>query len=234
MKISENITKIRSQIDGKLKALGREQEDFTLVAVTKTYPVDAIETAISAGIMHIGENKVQEATRKIPLISIPYEGFHFIGHLQSNKINGLLNLKPFLVHSVDSVYIAQLLHKALGRTNRFQDILIQINSSEEESKSGLTFTTALEAIAEISCYSTLCIRGLMTIGKLDKPEVSRPLFRKMKILFDEIKAKELPNVQMDYLSMGMSHDYLIAIEEGANMVRIGSAIFGRRAFGGKA
>jgi pyridoxal phosphate enzyme (YggS family) len=234
MKITDNVIHIRKQIDNKLIELGRENEQITLVAVTKTYSVDAIETAIKAGIMHIGENKVQEATRKIPLISLPYEGFHFIGHMQSNKINALLSLKPILIHSVDSVYIAQHLHKALGRTNRFQDILIQINSSEEESKSGLTFATAQEAIEEIACYSTLCIRGLMTIGKLDKPEVSRPLFRKMKEFFDNLKAQDIPNVQMDYLSMGMSHDYAIALEEGANMLRIGSAIFGARAYGGKA
>lgn len=234
MKIEENIAKIQKQIEITLEKCGRKGEEITLVAVTKTYGVDAVEAAIKAGIMHIAENKVQEATRKIPLVSLPYTGFHFIGHLQSNKVNALLGLKPLLVHSVDSVYMAQHLHKALGRTNRFQDILIQVNSSDEETKSGLSFANAQEVIEEIAQYSTLCIRGLMTIGKMDKPEVSRPLFRKMKQLFDNLKAQELPNVQMDYLSMGMSHDYKIALEEGANMLRIGSAIFGNRPYGGKA
>lgn len=233
MSIAKNIEIIRSKIDAQLEKSGRSHEEITLIAVTKTYPVDAIESALKAGIKHIGENKVQEATRKIPLISTPYDGFHFIGHLQSNKLNALLNLKPCLIHSIDSVYVAQKLHLALGRSNRFADILIQINSSEEESKNGLTFDTAVSAILDISRYSTLCIRGLMTIGKLDAPEVSRPLFAKMKQLFEELKQMDIPNVKMDYLSMGMSHDYLIALEEGSNMLRIGSAIFGNRSYGGR-
>ncbi|MDD4309434.1 MAG: YggS family pyridoxal phosphate-dependent enzyme [Candidatus Cloacimonetes bacterium] len=233
MSIAKNIEIIRSKIDAQLEKSGRSHEEITLIAVTKTYPVDAIESALKAGIKHIGENKVQEATRKIPLISTPYDGFHFIGHLQSNKLNALLNLKPCLIHSIDSVYVAQKLHLALGRSNRFSDILIQINSSEEESKNGLTFDTAVSAILDISRYSTLCIRGLMTIGKLDAPEVSRPLFAKMKQLFEELKQMDIPNVKMDYLSMGMSHDYLIALEEGSNMLRIGSAIFGNRSYGGR-
>jgi hypothetical protein len=228
MKIAKNVEHIRRDIDARLKALGREAEAITLVAVTKTYPVDAIEEALKAGISHFGENKVQEAMRKLPLISVPYEGFHFIGHLQSNKINQLLSLKPALIHSVDSVYIAQKLHLALGRSNRYQDILIQVNISEEESKSGVSFNNAITCIEEISRYSTLCIRGLMTIGKLDAPEVSRPLFAKMKELFNQVKEMDLPNVHMDYLSMGMSHDYHIALEEGSNMLRIGSALFGQR------
>jgi len=228
MKIVKNIETIHRDIEKRLKALGREGETITLVAVTKTYPVDAIEEALKAGISHFGENKVQEAMRKLPLISVPYEGFHFIGHLQSNKINQLLSLKPALIHSVDSVYIAQKLHLALGRSNRYQDVLIQVNISEEESKSGVSFNNAIKSIEEISRFSTLAIRGLMTIGKLDAPEVSRPLFARMKQLFDKIKALDIPNVQMDYLSMGMSHDYYIALEEGSNMLRIGSAIFGQR------
>ena len=232
MRINKNIETIRNTIDDKMAKLGRQSEHITLVAVTKTHSVEVMETALKAGVSHFGENKVQEAIHKVPLLSVPYEGFHFIGHLQSNKINQLLSLKPYLIHSVDSTYIAQKLHLALGRTNRFQDILIQVNISEEATKSGVSFSNAIQCVEEISRYSTLCIRGLMTIGKLDKPEVSRPLFAKMKALFDEIKGLEIPNVNMDYLSMGMSHDYLIALEEGANMLRIGSAIFGQRAIGG--
>ncbi len=231
MMIAKNIENIHNKIDTILKALGREGEDITLVAVTKTYPVEAIEEALRAGILNFGENKVQEAMRKLPLISVPYDGFHFIGHLQSNKINQLLSLKPLLIHSVDSVYIAQKLHLALGRSNRYQDILIQVNISEEESKSGVSFNNAIKCIEDISRFSTLCIRGLMTIGKLDAPEVSRPLFARMKKLYDDVATLNIPNVHMDYLSMGMSHDYHIALEEGANMLRIGSAIFGQRSYG---
>ncbi|PKN71905.1 MAG: YggS family pyridoxal phosphate-dependent enzyme [Candidatus Cloacimonetes bacterium HGW-Cloacimonetes-3] len=231
MRINKNIDTIRTSIDNRLAKLGRQEEEIILLAVTKTQTVDAIEAALKFGISHFGENKVQEAMRKLPLIQTPYEGFHFIGHLQSNKINQLLSLKPYLIHSVDSVYIAQKLHLALGRTNRFQDILIQVNISEEATKSGVSFSNAIQYVEEISRYSTLCIRGLMTIGKVGKPEASRPLFAQMKTLFDTIKKLDLPNVQMDYLSMGMSHDYLIALDEGANLLRIGSAIFGQRSYG---
>ncbi len=231
MRIAKNIDTIRTSIDNRLAKLGRQGEEIILLAVTKTQSVDAIETALQSGITHFGENKVQEAMRKLPLVQSPYQGFHFIGHLQSNKINQLLSLKPYLIHSVDSVYIAQKLHLALGRTNRFQDILIQVNISEEATKSGVSFSNAIECVEEISRYSTLCIKGLMTIGKMDKPEVSRPLFAQMKVLFDKIKKMDIPNVQMDYLSMGMSHDYLIALDEGANLLRIGSAIFGQRSYG---
>jgi hypothetical protein len=232
MTIEQRIIGIQAIITQTLESCGRGSDDLTLVAVTKTHPGEDIEIALNSGIKHFGENKVQEAIRKVPLLTSKYDGFHFIGHLQSNKINQLLSLKPCLIHSVDSVYLAQKLHQALGRTNRFQDILIQINSSEEDSKSGLSFTDVEEAIVRIAQFSTLCIRGLMTIGKLAAPEASRPLFHQMKELFDSLKAKDLPGVNMDYLSMGMSHDYTIALEEGANLIRIGSAIFGDRNPGG--
>jgi len=232
MTIEQRIDRVQATIKQTLDNCGRSGEQVTLVAVTKTHTDEEITTALKAGIKHIGENKVQEAMRKVPLLNTEYDGFHFIGHLQSNKINQLLSLKPFLIHSIDSVYLAQKLHLALGRSNRIQDILIQINSSEEDSKSGLSFADVEEAIIKITKYSTLFIRGLMTIGKLDEPEASRPLFRQMKEMFDNLKAKDLPGVNMDYLSMGMSHDYTIALEEGANLVRIGSAIFGERNYRG--
>ena len=232
MTIAQNISAIFATIDRIVAGQGRSRNDITLIAVTKTHPVELIETALQSGIRDIGENKVQEAMRKLPMLSTKDYRFHFIGHLQSNKINQLLSLKPSLIHSIDSVELAYKLHLALGRTNRTQDILIQINSSEEDSKSGLSFAAAETAIAEISLFSSLRIRGLMTIGKLDAPEVSRPLFRQMKALFDHLQAEQLPSVSMDYLSMGMSHDYAIALEEGANTLRIGSAIFGERNYGG--
>lgn len=230
MKLNDKIQLIRKEIEAICARQGRSAEGITLIAVTKTHPVEVIDTALQAGIKHIGENKVQEAMRKLPMLSSKDYSFHFIGHLQSNKINQLLSLKPALIHSVDSVDLAYKLHLALGRTNRTQSILIQINSSEEESKSGLSFSTAEEAVKEIACFSSLRICGLMTIGKLDEPEVSRPLFRRMKALFDQLQT--LPGIYMEHLSMGMSHDYQIALEEGSNMIRIGSAIFGERHYGG--
>lgn len=228
--IKKNIQAIQAKIASELKKSGREGEDITLIAVTKTHPVEAIDTVLSGGISHFGENKVQEAVRKLAMISEPYAGFHFIGHLQSNKINQLLALKPLLIHSIDSLHIANKLHRALGRTNRSQEILIQVNVTGEESKSGVSFANAKEMIWKIASYSTLYVRGLMTIGKLDPdPEVSRPCFKQLKALFDEIR-QDFPE-GFDYLSMGMSHDWQIALQEGSNMLRIGSAIFGKRIYG---
>ncbi|MCB5271443.1 MAG: YggS family pyridoxal phosphate-dependent enzyme [Candidatus Cloacimonetes bacterium] len=226
--IAKNILRIKAEIAAELEKAGRKDEEITLVAVTKTHPVQDIETALKSGITHFGENKVQEAVRKLAMLSAPYAGFHFIGHLQSNKINQLLALKPILIHSIDSLYLADKLHRALGRTNRTQEILVQVNVTEEESKSGVDFDNAKEMIARIAGYSTLYVRGLMTIGKLDPdPEVSRIYFKQLKTLFDELK-EDFPE-GFDYLSMGMSHDWKIALQEGSNMLRIGSAIFGSRA-----
>ena len=230
MTIAENIKHLQENIADILSRLNRKDE-ITLVAVTKTHPVEIIETALQSGIEHIGENRVQEARRKIPFLQAPYKGFHFIGHLQSNKINQLLELKPFLIQSVHSLELAKKLHLALSRINRTQDILIQINSSEEFSKSGFSFAEVKNAICQISTYSTLHIKGLMTIGMLADPELSRPLFAQMKSLFEEIKTLRLPHMEMQYLSMGMSNDYVQALEEGSNMLRIGTAIFGERNYG---
>ena len=161
-----------------------------------------------------------------------YEGFHFLGHLQSNKINQLLSLKPLLIHSIDSFFLAEKLHRALGRTNRTQDILTQVNTTQEESKSGVTFDNVREMFWQIAALSTLRVRGFMTIGKLHpNPEISRPYFKMLKELIDEIKEQNVENLRLDYLSMGMSHDWKIAIQEGSNMVRIGSSIFGERHYG---
>ena len=229
--IKQNIASLKQEIETLATALGRK-DPITLLAVTKTHPVELIEAALAAGIEHIAENKVQEAMRKLPMIGTAYKGFHFIGHLQTNKINQLLALKPYLIHSIDSVYVAEKLHLALGRTNRTQDVLIQVNTTREEQKSGVTFENARDTIWQIAAFSTLRIKGLMTIGKLHpNPETSRPYFKMLKELFDEFQKEDIPGLQMQHLSMGMSHDWKIAIEEGSNMVRIGSAIFGERYYG---
>lgn len=228
--IALKIKQIQTKIDEYLQTLDRSGEEITLVAVTKTHGVDAVDIALKNGIRHIGENKVQEAMRKLPMLEDQSASFHFIGHLQSNKINQLLSLKPYLIQSVDSLYLAENLHKALGRTNRTQDILVQVNTTEEEQKSGVNFANAEELVWKIASLSTLRVRGLMTIGKLHpNPEISRPYFKQLKELFDKIRT-EFPE-GFDYLSMGMSHDWQIALQEGANMLRIGSAIFGERHYG---
>lgn len=230
--IKRNIEKLESKLQALLSSLGRSREEFTLVAVTKTHSTEAIEAAFKCGITDFGENKVQEALRKVPMLSSGSSGFHFIGHLQSNKINQLLSLKPKLIHSIDSVYLAEKLNRALGNRNLTQDILIQVNVTEEETKSGVTFDNAKDTIWKIASLSSLRVRGLMTIGKLHpNPEISRPYFQQLKELFEQMQAMEVDGLELSYLSMGMSHDWQIAVQEGSNMIRVGSAIFGDRYYG---
>lgn len=232
--IEENIKRVNDNIARKLQSLGRPADDALLVAVTKTHDVDAVELALRAGIRHFGENKVQEAMRKVPMLGAPYEGFHFIGHLQSNKINNLLSLKPFLIQSVDSLYIAQHLNKALGNRNLTQDILIQVNTTAEESKTGVSFDNASDMVWQIAALPCLRIKGLMTIGMMSiDPERTRPYFRQLMALAGKLGAENIPGVELKYLSMGMSDDYLVALEEGSNMLRLGSALFGARQYGGE-
>ncbi len=230
--IAENIKRVRASIAEKLSELGRPGDGVTLVAVTKTHPLEYIETALQNGITHIGENKVQEAMKKVPLLEAPYEGFHFIGHLQSNKINKLLSLKPILIHSIDSLHIAQKLNDSLGRKNLTQDILVQVNTTGEESKTGVNFSNAEDMVWRIAALPCLRVKGLMTIGMLsENPEDTRIYFKQLRELAEKIRSEEVPGLEMKYLSMGMSADYLIALEEGSNMLRLGSVIFGARNYG---
>ncbi len=230
--IVANLEGVWNRIGAAAARVDRDPAEITLIAVTKTHPVDAIEQAFQAGIRHFAENKVQEAMRKLPFLGKTYDGFHFIGHLQSNKINQLISLDPILVQSIDSYYIAEKLDSTLKRYNRNMDILIQVNTSREDSKSGINIEEAIQLVEQVSMLKALHIKGLMTIGKyyIDS-ELCRPNFRTLKQIFDEIKALDLPGVEMKHLSMGMTDDYEIAIEEGANMLRIGSAIFGSRKSG---
>lgn len=230
--IADNIKRVQEKIGNKLNELGRATDEVTLVAVTKTHPVEMIEEALRSGIGHIGENKVQEALRKIPMLEVPYQGFHYIGHLQSNKINNLLSLKPMLIHSVDSLYIAQKLNRSLGSKNLIQDILVQVNTTAEESKSGVSFDNAQDMVWQIAALPCLRIRGLMTIGLMSiDAERTRPYFKQLRELAAKISGEAIPGVEMKYLSMGMSDDYLVALEEGSNMLRLGSVLFGARNYG---
>jgi PLP dependent protein len=228
-RIADSIKKTQEKIAAKLIALGREGEEVTLIAVTKTRTVDEIEEALENGIAHIGENKVQEAMRKIPLITVPYSGFHFIGHLQSNKINNLLSLKPTLIQSIDSLYIARELNASLGRKNLKQDILVQVNTTAEQTKSGVSFENAEDMIWQIAALPCLHIKGLMTIGMMSiDPERTRPYFRMLREMSEKVAKQNIPGVELKYLSMGMSDDYLVALEEGSNMLRLGTVLFGER------
>lgn len=231
--IVENVKAVQASLKEKLAQTGRETDEVLVVAVTKTHPVEVIESALRAGIRHFGENKVQEARRKLPFITEPYEGFHYIGRLQTNKINALLEMEPILIHSIDSLNLAVNLNKRCETRGRVQDILVQVNTTGEQSKSGCEPGEAIELVQQISALPNLRVKGLMTIGLMsDDAEKTRPSFRLLKELFDELKNKENAGYEMRWLSMGMSGDYLTAIEEGANIVRLGSVLFGERDYGG--
>lgn len=231
--IVENVKAVQASLKEKLAQTGRETDEVLVVAVTKTHPVEVIESALRAGIRHFGENKVQEARRKLPFITEPYDGFHYIGRLQTNKINALLELEPILIHSIDSLNLAVNLNKRCETRGRVQDILVQVNTTGEQSKSGCEPGEAIELVQQISDLPNLRVKGLMTIGLMsDDAEKTRPSFRLLKELFDELKNKENAGYEMRWLSMGMSGDYLTAIEEGANIIRLGSVLFGERDYGG--
>lgn len=230
--IASRLANVQKRIESAAARIGTNPADITLIAVTKTHPTEVIDTALKLGIKYIAENKMQDAMRKLPFIREAYDGFHFIGHIQSNKINQVISLNPILIHSIDSLYLAEKLDSTLKRINREMDILIQVNTSGEESKSGIDPVETIDLVEAISTMKAVHIKGLMTIGKYSiLPEASRPYFKKLKELFEEIKNRDIPAVEMKYLSMGMSDDFEIAIEEGSNMLRLGSAIFGQRDYG---
>jgi len=229
MKISENIKSIKKRIGNAAVKAGKDPKDIKLLVVTKTQSSEVIDEAIREGIIFIAENRIQEAGDKIPKLKAPFCEFHFIGHLQSNKITKLIKLKPTLIHSIEKHSTAKKLNDYLEDHNISQDILVQINTSEEASKSGIEPENAVEFIKEVSLLSNVKIMGLMTIGMFTSNEkIIRKCFKTLKEIFDDLKKNEIPNVQMKYLSMGMTGDFEIAIEEGANIVRIGTGIFGSR------
>lgn len=222
----ENYKIIKQNIARAAEKSGRKPEDITLLAATKTVDISVINHAISAGIDYIGENRVQEFLLKndgyLPVHK------HFIGHLQTNKVKDIIN-RVELIHSVDSYRLAEEISKQAVKNNKVMDILIEINIGSEYSKSGFEYENAYAAAEKISKLEGIKIRGLMAIPPIcENSEQNRPYFAKMKKLFIDIGNKKIDNSSMDILSMGMSDDYETAISEGANMVRIGTALFGKR------
>ena len=229
MKIKERIEHINSRIEAACLRSGRNPLDVKLLAVTKNHDIKAIEELLDTNLKTIAENKVQESLQKIPALSGLYSEFHFIGHLQSNKLRKILSLSPTLIHSLDSISTIRKMDVISQEDDKVQDILIQVNTSGEESKSGIEPETALDFIKDCASFTHIRICGLMTIGKLtDKEEEIRECFIMLRNLFEKISLLKQDNVEMQYLSMGMSGDFEIAIEEGANILRIGSAIMGPR------
>ncbi len=206
----------------------RDPESIRLVAVSKTVPADRVREAINAGVTTLGENYMQEAREKFNALSSYNVSWHFIGHLQTNKAKYAVRLFD-LIHTVDSLKLALELNKQSRKINKIQQILIQINIGRESSKSGIYKQDALKLIKEISGLENLTIKGLMTVPPFfDNPEKVRPYFSALCILRDYIKEQAVKNVSMEELSMGMTGDFEAAIEEGATLVRIGTAIFGKR------
>ena len=230
--IAHNLKIIEQKISEICQRLNKQTAEIKLLGVSKNHSASKVDLAINAGLKYLGENKVQEALEKLANLKNKYEEFHFIGNLQKNKVKKLLSLKPTLIHSVDSFEIAQKINNELS-DNKTQDILIQVNTSYEDSKNGISPKEIFSLIRQISqnCPK-INIKGLMTIGTLhgNKQETIR-CFSLLKNIFDDIKQKvNEKNVEMKYLSMGMSGDYEIALENGANLIRIGSLIFGNRIY----
>lgn len=231
LELEQNIKNIRERIAKAAERSGRKEEDITLIAVTKTVNADIIQQAVDLGVSNIGENRVQEIEKKYDAIENTKNiKWHLIGHLQSNKVKYIID-KVSLIHSVDNIKLAEEIEKRAKKVEKIADILIQVNVSGEASKFGICPDEVEHFIREISKMSHLRVRGLMTIAPYtqDQEEV-RPFFRKLRQLSIDIKEKNYDNVSMDYLSMGMTGDFEVAIEEGANIVRIGTALFGQRSY----
>jgi pyridoxal phosphate enzyme (YggS family) len=226
--VREILERIGRRIADAAIGCGRDPQSVRLVAVSKTVNAQRVAEAIDAGVTIVGENYIQEARDKFnALIDRPVE-WHFIGHLQSNKAKYAVRMFD-LIHSVDSLKLATALDQAAKKNGKQQDILIQVNISGEQSKSGTTQSNAVDLIQEAGKLGHIRIRGLMTMPPYyDEPELARPFFHQLAQLRDHIADQHLPGVAMDELSMGMTGDFEVAIEEGATLVRIGTAIFGSR------
>jgi len=232
MSVADNIASVREQVRLAAVRAGRAPSEITLMAVSKTFPADRIRAAYLAGIRHFGENRVQEYSGKIgALIDLTEAHWHMIGHLQTNKAAKAVELFE-AVDSVDSLKLAQKLNEAAGKLGRKLAVLIEVNLGGEAAKTGLAPDSREmnEIFAAAPSLEHLEIRGLMTIPPFaDDPWQARPFFRRLRQLRDQIAARQLPSLDLSVLSMGMSHDFEAAIEEGSTCVRVGTAIFGERA-----
>ncbi len=225
--LEENLAKVKENIKAACERAGRDAGEVTLVAVSKMKPLEDIETLLKVGQLEYGENYVQELCEKEEHVSRPVH-WHMIGHLQTNKVKYIID-KVVLIHSVDSVHLAKQIEKEAAKKNITAQILLQVNVAEEDTKFGMDTDEVLRMAEEISQFPHVHIRGLMTSAPfVEDPEENRCYFRKLHKLFVDIGEKNIDNVTMDILSMGMTNDYEVAIEEGATMIRVGTGIFGER------
>ncbi len=228
MDFEENIGYVRERIASACRRAGRRPEEVKLVAVSKTVPPELIRRAFEAGLHDFGENRVQEANAKRPALSDLTVTWHMVGHLQSNKAK-LARELFHVVHSVDSLRLAQKLDQAAVCSDDKLPVLLQVNLGDELTKSGAREEEISQLAELVGRLKTLELRGLMVLPPFfEDPEQARPFFRRLRELAKSLEALNLPNVSMQELSMGMSHDFEIAIEEGSTTVRIGTAIFGPR------
>ena len=227
--IKDNLKVVEVNIENALKRAGREGESVKLITVTKTIDLDRINEAIDGGSIDIAENRAQELEEKHGIIGDKAK-FHMIGHLQTNKVRNIIG-KTDLIHSLNRISLAKELNKRSKANDIVTDVLIQVNVAEEESKSGFKVNEVLPFIESILDFKNIKVRGLMTMAPhTDDEEILREVFRTMFNLKNDITKRNYKDLTMEYLSMGMTNDYEIAIEEGSNMVRIGSAIFGERKY----
>lgn len=225
--LKDNLKQVEDNIAKACARVGRDRSEVTLIAVSKTKPVEMLQEIYDEGVRTFGENKVQEICEKYDQLPHDIE-WHMIGHLQRNKVKQVID-KAAMIHSVDSYRLAQEISVQAQKKNLCMPILVEVNIAQEESKFGISADDTIQLVEEIAALPNLAIKGLMTIAPfVTDPEENRTYFQQIKQLSVDIKNKNIDNVSMDVLSMGMTGDYEVAIEEGATMVRVGTGIFGAR------
>ncbi len=227
MSIAQNLEDVEKRIQAACDRAGRDRSEVTLIAVSKTKPVSDIRQAMDCGITVFGENKVQEINDKTEEIKEPLS-WHMIGHLQTNKVKYLPG-KVCMIHSVDRMSLAEEIEKQAAKHGIVMDVLCEVNMAGEDTKFGLTPEEAPDFVRSIAGFEHLRVRGLMTIAPYtEDPESNRQYFSDLRKMLDQLKSENIPGTQLDTLSMGMTGDYEVAIEEGATFVRVGTGIFGER------
>jgi pyridoxal phosphate enzyme (YggS family) len=227
MSIASNLKTVQDRIAAAARRAGRDPASVRLVTVTKTIDAERIREAVAAGASVLGENRVQEAREKIASLG-PIASWHLIGRLQANKAKYAVTLF-YLIHSVDSLALAKEIDRQAARHDKVQDVLIEVNIAGEASKAGVEANAVMGLVRDLSMLKNIRVQGLMTMPPFSEdPEASRPFFRKLRELAADIAKEQVPGVVMKELSMGMSGDFEVAVEEGATLVRVGTAIFGGR------
>nr|WP_312811534.1 YggS family pyridoxal phosphate-dependent enzyme [Sedimentibacter sp.] len=228
--MKENIDGILERIADVCERSGRNPDDITLIAVSKTVNADRAREAVEAGILNLGENRVQELTDKYEKLSDTEVKWHMIGHLQKNKVKYIID-KVELIHSVESIELANEINKRAEKNNLKVNILVELNIGEEESKFGISEESVYDFVKSLEQFENINVLGIMTVAPFaEDPEEIRWVFKKMKVIFDKLSSMNIKNSNMKFLSMGMTNDFEIAIEEGANIIRIGTAVFGERTY----